>query len=800
MIIFKDYENGAAYPSPNKNINPEKKKTKEYALATAEWIYSMQVRNNMAITCDMWDSFGVYRAYGRGEQDASIYQEYKARDVLMNMTNSSSTLNVTQPYSRGGFSSSSRKGMQNINWQIESPMPKVKKAIHGMMADYDYDVFGECVDNTSIAEQDKKKYREYFRNKNKEFEQQFAQAAGIEYNPPEVSVNSLEELDEADEAGMFMLDYAIPAEMIIKYTYEISDWDDKLKYKLLDDMLDLGIAATKEYYDYVENIWKVKYIDPARLIAQYSKQNDYSDSDIMGHFEEVPVSELLLHGFEVDELREVAKRFCGLLGNPEARLFEDYNKFSNDGTYGWFDFKVLVMEVQWKDVEDKHSLLKTSKRGHQKMEDVDYDYKPKKRDEKKGYEKIMSTKIRKTYKTSWVVGSKLVYDYGCVNFMRRPDNKRTETDYNVRQIGVASLTKQLMPILDQIQMLWLNYQNSWATVFDPIMAVDMSMLENIKSGTNKLDPMAVLAMAKQIGVLPFKPSIRGNWQGGATTPIQYIPGGMGTRLQEFVQSMEYMMKLLADFTGLTPQAMGSSVDPNNPVGTSEMAIAATSNVLKPYLIQTMNFKQMSSKVLLRRSMLSIAKEKETYESYSKVIGKRGVDLVKEAVDKNIDIALTFEAKPDRVQKQKFEQALLIAMENGRNKTDNGIDFPTYLKFQMELESGCNLKKLIKKLKFHIRKYNENRERQNKENIMLQGQQNQALKQQEGQNEMMKIQAETQKDLATQKEKNKGDMNLKRYELDPVYRNKINNLQEENQNNMENMREGMGVQNTQPQAL
>ena len=629
-----------------------------------------------------------------------------------------------------------------------------------------------------------KKYETFFRSKNAQFEQGFTQAAGIPYQQPEVMVNSVEELEEAAEAGMFALDYAIPAEQIVKYTYDVSHWDEDLKYKFLDDVLDLGLAVTKEYYDYVENIWKVKYIQPKYLVSQYSEKFDYGDSDFQGHFEKYTVSELLTHGFTKDELMEVAKSYCGYFDNPEAKLFEKYNVINTDGSYGWYAFKVLVLEVQWKDVEEKRYVLKKNKNGHEKMEDVDFDYKVKKRDKERGYERLESTKIRKTYKTSWVVNSDLQFDSGCVNFMRRPDNRRTDTDYNIRQIPGVSLTKQLIPILDQIQLLWVNYQNSWATAFDPIMAVDMSMLENIKSGGNKLDPMTVLGMAKQMGVLPFKPSIKGNWQGGATTPIQYIQGGMGTRLAEFVQSMEYMLKMIADFTGLTPQAMGSSVDPNNPVGTSEMAMAATSNILKPYLEQTMNLKQMSAKTLVRRTFLSIAKEEETAESYSKIIGKDGVDLVKDAVKKGVDIELRFQAKPDQIQKQKFEKALLIALDNGRNKTDNGIDPPTYNDFQMELEAGVNIKKLNKKLKFAMRRYNAEVERKTKENIMLQGQQNKELKQMEGQNEMGKIGAEGQRDSALNQQKADNDLKLKRYELDPAYRNKIDRLDTINERNMQ----------------
>ena len=82
-------------------------------------------------------------------------------------------------------------------------------------------------------------------------------------------------------------------------------------------------------------------------------------------------------------------------------------------------------------------------------------------------------------------------------------------------------------------------------------------------------------MWKETGILPYMSTPVGQfYRGGNVMPAHKLPGGMGESLNQAIGRLEVQMRLIEEITGLSPVSLGSSPDPNAPVGTTERSLQA----------------------------------------------------------------------------------------------------------------------------------------------------------------------------------------------------------------------------------
>ena len=276
VYLNKDYKaDGFGFPSTN--INPKLKKEKKYCISWAESIYSNHVKGRAGIPYGELSAWDEQRLYGKGAQNRDQY-----RSITMNESSGTGSTDLETDGGTQDTLEGRRKGWKNVNDQIVSPASKIKDVFHGIFDNQDYEIDADTIDINSGAIKDRAKYGLLAQTI---FAKELARLRTIGNIPDtqkEFIPRNVTDLEMYEASGGFKLQVAKSMEKIIKHTFEISDWDNILKKKLLDDVLDIGYIALKKVYDADTFKTRVKYVDPSCLTIQYSKEDDYEDAEVYG--------------------------------------------------------------------------------------------------------------------------------------------------------------------------------------------------------------------------------------------------------------------------------------------------------------------------------------------------------------------------------------------------------------------------------------------------------------------------------------------------------------------------------------
>ena len=128
--------------------------------------------------------------------------------------------------------------------------------------------------------------------------------------------DSMEELNLYEGAGGFKLAKETEIEQGLDYTFYISDWKE-IKKKIIRDFCVINCAGTKDYTDQYTKKVRVRYVDPAVFIGQYSKHWDHQNMEYGGEVIQVLISDLrkLNPDIEESELLGLAREYNGVGGN-----------------------------------------------------------------------------------------------------------------------------------------------------------------------------------------------------------------------------------------------------------------------------------------------------------------------------------------------------------------------------------------------------------------------------------------------------------------------------------------------------
>jgi hypothetical protein len=528
---------------------------------------------------------------------------------------------------------------------------------------------------------------------------------------------------------------------ILRHSFNISEWDTVVFKKCLDDLICIEYAATRDYFDSEDNKWKVKYLDPERLVIQYSNEYDYSDSEYAGYFTYWTISNLRnkLPNVTEDELLSLASTCQGKYGNPNGDFEARYSKLDpNTLTYNYDGFKVPVFEAEWMDTDYSRKIYYKSFRGRESILDLSYDTEVKPltpQNLKAGAtQEVKKIAKRQPYQCSWVLDTDYCFDYGPVKMASRERLSKPQLTFHVEQLLQPSLIKRMKPILDQITQTFLRYQNSLAMMVERGYAINTTMLGNVTMGGGKLKPAEVMKLWQQTGRFLYSYSAgTGLYTGGAALPVTPIEGGMGERVQETMNTFDLLFKQLELMTGINPVSLGASPDPNAPVGTTQAALQATTNVLKPLMDACFELKKSTGECMMRRIQVGIKNSDKIREAYVGVISPSDMEALRLIEAEGVQYGLSLKAKPDMKQKMRFENWINIALQNTREQRP-GIDLNDAIWFMSQLENGADLLDLEKQLEYAIEKNKQESEKQSQAMIEAQGQQN-------AQNEQMKIQGQ-----------------------------------------------------------
>ena len=698
MAIYTDSSYlSEAWGFPSTNVNPKKKDQPEYCRRWSEAIYSMHIKGRAGIPYAELDAWHEQRLYGIGLQNKDKY-----RAITMAESSGATASDLETDGATQDTLEARRKGWKNVNDDIVSVAPKIKDVFHGIFDNQDYEIDADTIDINSGATKDKAKYGLLAQTL---FAKEFAKLraiGGIPQTQREFVPRNITELEMFETSGGFKLQVAKSMEKILRHTFQISDWNNVLKKKLLDDVLDIGYIALREVYDSDTQKTKIKYADPATLTIQYSREDDYEDADWVGYYTTYTISQLEQKGFTREELFKLALDWSGKLSNPNIDQWPKFQEANTLGGYNYDFYRVPVYEVEWIDSNMSKYLKYKNRKGNDRIKPVEFDTDPKKFTKKE----VITNSTRIVYKCKWLIGTKKVFDYGISNDQIRPTPSKPVLSYRVVKVTENPIMKRLKPIFDKMQLAWLRYQNALIMSAGGGWAVNVRLLNNITLGGKKLSFKQVFDIMRNNSILFYSDTpITGRYEGGAVNPVTPLPSMLKDEIANAIQEFEYSIKQVEHLTGLTPVALGGTPEERAGKATTELSFSATQNVMRPIISNVMVLKERIAESAMLHSQMLIRNNKKSYEAYSDVIGEMDVAAIKSAMHEGTRYGIKLRAKPTEQDWLEINALIQEAMALGRDGVKSvEIDDALYM-YEMR-DSGMNLSEMRMTLSYKIRKYKE----------------------------------------------------------------------------------------------
>jgi len=273
----------------------------------------------------------------------------------------------------------------------------------------------------------------------------------------------------------------------------------------------------------------------------------------------------------------------------------------------------------------------------------------------------------------------------------------------------------------------------------------------------------VLKMWKQTGILPFMASRYGNYAGGAVTPVTPLPNNLLVGLQGIQADFNMIFQLLSEVTGINPVALGQSPNPEAPVSTTEAALQATTNVIKPIITAMRELKENIAVSLMSMIQTGIKADSGIAKSYELIVGPSGLEYIKKAEKSSVMYGIKMEAKPDQLFKQSMSKYIQIALQNGRDGKA-GVDLPEAMLLEERLLRGEDITQLRQDLAFFLARSKKQQEQKERENIQLQNQGLQQLEAMKGQQKQQEQQGDMMITQAGESEKRKTERMVQNYQF------------------------------------
>jgi len=724
---------------PNRDDKALDKESEKYNLQVAQSVYSEFCRGTTYVTSDYYSYVRTYRKYALGQQDKEIYMD------VMYGTEQNNTL---ESIAKGGRKAA-RKAYNNLNFTIQSPMPRVMDSIVNKLVELVNRVSVDSPDKYSGAERENLKWGTYVDGKYKNWFDSLKLLNAIPTEGKKYTPTNIEELELYETEGGFKLKHEETMERLLKFVFEQSNWEEHVVEMVLRDLVTLGYCALEDYYDKFTGQVKCRYVDAEYAGVQYTREESNYNPDYGFYVKMVKLSEIMRKVDNPERLVRIAKTYSNEFGNPN---FDDWNKKNKQtsNVSGLDKWTVPVFVVKWIDVDHKTERQYKSN-GKTRTREVDNKYKFKKGEE------AINTRIKTLREVNWVVASDIVFDYGKCEFQNRDGLSEPVMPIHMVQVTGRPIVPRLIPSLDQYMNGWMRLQQGISMAAMNGYAINMDAVSNLKMGDEKLHPKEVLRIWRQTGTLFFKPTdIAGRPNMGQVRPIEQLQGGAGATIVEAMQMMDVSMKQIEELTGINPVSMGATPTQEMGKAVTEYSIMGTNDILKGVLRKANIVKSNVARSMCLRLAHVIEADPKAFDAYKDVVGEASLEAIKIANGHDVKYGIRTHARPTEQEVQSIKEMLAFALKNGRDGKAR-ITEGDYMRFINMLSSGASLKRIALLLDFSLEKAQEREEekasRIQKENI----QGTQMLEAQKAQQAKEAVSMETQSDIAKENVKGRNSI-------------------------------------------
>jgi uncharacterized protein YqgV (UPF0045/DUF77 family) len=228
--------------------------------------------------------------------------------------------------------------------------------------------------------------------------------------------------------------------------------------------------------------------------------------------------------------------------------------------------------------------------------------------------------------------------------------------------------------------------------------------------------------------------------------------------------------MIEKITGINPVTMGVTEQGVTATATS-MAATGTNNVLRPLVTGIFEVKEGLADITSRRLPILFRNMESTREAYSKVVGKRSVDVVTKAEKIGAEYGLSMEARASAQDIQDTIEMLNVAIQRGRDG-EASVNLGQALYIKERIKSGGNFKKLQRQVDLMIRKSEQEAQALKQQNIELESQRQAEIVQAGKEGEIQKEQVKTQSQIDVDNNEHKNEMEKVMLEKNLEYRNSL----------------------------
>lgn len=641
----------------------------------------------------------------------------------------------------------------NISWEGYDKLAQMFDIMRSKNLNHEYDVDITCVDPESIAAQEQQRAALKFLvdENTKDFLSRASFKPEMEIDPNEIGLRNARQVDIFMDTGGYAHKWQIAAIAACHKTKMVSDYKEQQDL-CMDDLIvnPMGITGMRTYIEKSTGLPKIRRVDVQRAIVPYYKGiSSKGKISRAGEIIDMTMADIRDHAPHLtdSEIVYIAKKYTW---NNEgySRILDRVNSQGMSSVcddISQMRVKVLDFEFLSTDID---RFIKND-RGLFKR--CPSDYRITARDKKNG-DKIVEKKVVRKYYAKWIIGTKILLDYGPVEdqVYYGPDgNKTPQIDFYFVNHGNKSLIERCVAIVDDMNMILVKHRNVWATLpAAPGMVIQKNLIENVFLNGKKQTPEGLLQAMIERGVLfydalddfgkPLHPA-------GGQKPIDYLNlSNIAALLSVCTAELQVKVNELREVLGLSQGADGGERSPYMGLGEQQLAIEQSNASLAPtFNAYRYLFKAVFDDVIKKWQIVA-QKKKGIKLGYSALGNKnmRILELAKDfsAVDFNCEVTIgaTHEDK----------MALLAELRELRLPPNGGvgITYAQYIYVRDRITSG-NIKEAQAVMALFETQQREEARAVEERNIQanLEGQQESLRANIEGQKELQHMKGQTQLD-------------------------------------------------------
>lgn len=686
MIDTKtDYKKGV-FPIPdreNKAITREQKQSKEYCKSMAQGIYSEYVKGATYWTAGDMDRISVNRSYAEGRQDVTRYM-----DSMYGKATSEGIVNDSAHQKRTAYA--------NLSFKIMSPMPRIMDKLVGYISEATDMVSVDTLDPYSSGLKENLKWGLYVDGKHRDMFETLRAMAGIPGEDVGFVPENIEELNLYDAEGGFMPAYASAMERLLKHTFEFSSWEENIIDRIVTDLVVNGFAVVEDEYDPITCKAKISYRDPEFAGVQYTREDAYENPDYGFCIVYTKISDLKRRGvFDTEaDAATFANTISGRYGNPSTT--DNWNAENTRSKYsfatGYDSYVVPEFRCYWIDVEDFNEVKHTNRFGTSKTYPLKEKTKIGKMDE------IISTRRKMLYGCRWILDTDYVYEYGYVAHQNRDGLANPVIPLHAVKVTNTPMIDRVIPALDQYMLGWLKLQQGLSMAALNGYSIEIGSLSNISMGGKKLDPLDLIKMWRQTGILFRKDKNVMGKIASASKPIEEMRGGAGEAIIEARQLMDNAVNIIEQMTGINPISMGAQPSAEMGKAVAEFAIAGTDSILKNIVKKCNVLKSNVARSCCLRLQYIMRDASKAQKGYGDIIGDTELELIRMADGQDVRYGIRTHVRPTRDEIQSLYQTIDLSLKNGRDGKV-GITEADAVRLRAMISAGSSLKRVAQLLSF-----------------------------------------------------------------------------------------------------